>query len=145
MKINPKSGIGELLFGMKQPDVISIYGQPDKKFTDDEKNVIMVYNKQQFRLTFYEDEQFRMGYIISSNPELEMFGHKAIGEPVEKLKELLISNGFKMWEKEDFDITENHFNESGWITLSSEFGRIVKVELGAIINDKDEFDWKFTK
>jgi hypothetical protein len=27
--------------------------------------------------------------------------------------------------------------------LQAEFGTIVKIELGAIINDRDEFDWKF--
>src|SRR5690606_14024131 len=104
-----------------------------KKFTDDEKNVIFAYHAQQLRLTFYEDEQFRLGYIITSNPGLELNGQKIINEPIEKIKQLLTEKGFKSWEKEDFDITENHFNESNWITLSSEFNRIVKVELGAII------------
>jgi hypothetical protein len=51
---------------------------------------------------------------------------------------------FKSWEIEDFDSTENHFNESNWLILQSEFGLVVKVEIGAIINDKDEFDWKFS-
>jgi len=145
MKINPTSGIDKLLFGMKQRDVIAIYGEPDKKITDDENNIIFVYNARQFRLTFYEDEQFRLGYIISSQPELELFDHKIIGEPIDPIKEMLLGKNYKKWEQEDFDITENHFNEANWITLSSEFGRIAKIELGAIINDKDEFDWKFPK
>jgi hypothetical protein len=140
MKINLKNGIDLLLFGMKQADVKAIYGNPDKEFKDDDKNVIYVYNEQKWRLTFYEDEGFRLGYIISSNPELTVLDRKVIGREIEEVKTEL---SFKSWEQENFDLAENHFNESNWLILQSEFGVIAKVEIGAIINDKDEFDWKF--
>lgn len=143
MKINPKQGIDQLLFGMKQNDVTALYGKPDKQFDDEEGNKIYVYNNQKLRLSFYEDEAFRLGYLISANPELTLFDSKIIGEKVTDIKTRLQPKGFKSWEQEDFDLAENHFNEDNWIILQSEFGAIVKVEIGAIINDKDEFDWKF--
>jgi hypothetical protein len=143
MKINPKHGIDKLLFGMKQADVISLYGKPDKEFKDDDKNAICLYNAQQWRLTFYEDEGFRLGYIISSHPDLVVSDAKIIGNKVEDVKSALLPLGFKSWEEEDFDMAENHFNEANWFILQSEFGTVTKVEIGAIINDKDEFDWKF--
>ena len=142
MKINPKSGIDQLLFGMKLSDVMSIYGMPDKQFEDDDKNKISVYNKQKWRLTFYEDEDFRLGYIITSNPEVTLLDNKVIGRNVVEAKAAL---PFKTWELEDFDATVNHFNESNWLILQSEFETVIRVEIGAIINDKDEFDWKFKK
>jgi phosphatidylserine decarboxylase len=40
-------------------------------------------------------------------------------------------------------LTENHFNEENWLILQSEFGRIVKVEIGAVIKNEEDFDWKF--
>ena len=55
----------------------------------------------------------------------------------------LASQGFKTWEKEDFDLAENHFNEDHWLILQSEFDQIIKVEIGATIKNEDEFDWKF--
>ena len=61
---------------MKQKNVEAIYGKPDKQFKDEDKNIILVYNKFKWRLTFYEDEDFRLGYIISSNPELTLFNKK---------------------------------------------------------------------
>jgi len=140
MKLNPKNGIYKLLFGMKQKDVEALYGKPSKQFNDDDANVIYVYNTEKMRLTFYEDEAFRLGYIISSNPELTLLDKKVIGKNVETVKSEL---PFKTWEQEDFDSTENHFNESNWLTLQSEYGIIIRVEIGANINDKDEFDWKF--
>ena len=140
MKLNPKNGIDQLLFGMKQNDVIAIYGNPDKQFKDDDGNIIYLYNQQKWRLTFYEDEDFRFGYIITSNPEILLLDKKVIGRNVVEVKNEL---PFKSWEMETFDTTENHFNESNWLVLQSEFNEVIRVEIGAIIKDNDEFDWKF--
>lgn len=142
MILNPKNGIDKLLFGMQQKDVEAIYGRPDKEFKDDDENIIYLYNKEKLRLTFYEDESFKLGYIISSNPELLLMDKKVIGRNCIELKTEL---PFKSWEVEDFDSTENHFNESNWLTLQSEFGQVIRVEIGAIINDNDELEWKFKK
>lgn len=142
MKLNPKNGIDKLLFGMQQKDVEAIYGKPDKEFKDDDDNIIYLYNKEKLRLTFYEDENFKLGYIISSNPELLLLDKKVVGRNCIELKAEL---PFKSWEVEDFDSTENYFNESNWLTLQSEFGIVIRVEIGAIINDNDELEWKFKK
>lgn len=141
MKLNPKLGIDKLLFGMKQKDVETIYGKADKQFKDDDKNLILVYNSQKWRLTFYEDEDYRLGYIISSNTDLTLLDKKIIGRKVDEVKQELVT--YSSWEQEDFDLAENHFNEENWIILQTEFGEIANVEIGAIINNKDEFDWKF--
>jgi hypothetical protein len=140
MKINPKNGVDKLLFGMKQNHVEAIYGKPNKQFNDDDGNCIYLYFAEKLRLTFYEDEGFRLGYIITSNPEATLLDKKVIGINVEELKNEL---PFKSWEQEDFDSTVNHFNESNWLILQSEFGVVIRVEIGAIIKDNDEFDWKF--
>ncbi|MFN7676068.1 hypothetical protein [Flavobacterium sp.] len=140
MKINPKNGVDKLLFGMKQNHVEAIYGKPTKQFVDDDGNSIYLYYNEKLRLTFYEDEAFRLGYIITSNTEATLLDKKVIGKNVADLKSEL---PFTSWEQEDFDSTENHFNESNWLILQSEFGIIIRVEIGAIIKDNDEFDWKF--
>jgi hypothetical protein len=140
MKIYPKNGLDQLLFGMKQKDVIALYGPPNKKIEDEDNNIIFLYNQTKIRLTFYEDEDFRLGYIITSNPEATLLDKKVIGKNATKLKQEL---PFKIWEQEDFDSTENHFNDSNWIILQSEFDVVIRIEIGAIINDNDEFEWKF--
>jgi len=140
MKINPKNGVDQLLFGMNQNNVQAIYGKPSKQFKDDDGNEIYLYFKEKLRLTFYEDEAFRLGYIITSNEEATLLDKKIIGKNVALIKSEL---PFKSWEQEGFDSTENHFNESNWLILQSEFGVVIRVEIGAIIKDNDEFDWKF--
>ena len=140
MIINPKNGVGQLLFGMKQKDVEALYGKPSKQFNDEDGNVLCHYNAEKLSLTFYEDEAFRLGYIACSNPESTVLGHKVIGKNITALKADL---PFKSWTMEDFDSFENHFNESNWLILQTEFDEVIRVEIGAIIKDNDEFDWKF--
>lgn len=140
MTINLKNGIDQLLFGMKQKDVEALYGKPSKQFNDDDGNIIYLYNDQKLRLTFYEDEDYRLGYIITSNAEATVLNQKVIGKNIEQIKADL---PFTTWEVEEFDSTENHFNESNWLILQAEFNTIIRAEVGAIIKDNDEFDWKF--
>jgi hypothetical protein len=140
MIINLKNGIDQLLFGMKQKDVEALYGKPSKQFNDEDGNIIYLYNDQKLRLTFYEDEDYRLGYIITSNAEATVLNQKVIGKNIEQIKADL---PFTTWEVEEFDSTENHFNESNWLILQAVFNTIIRAEVGAFIKDNDEFDWKF--
>ena len=143
MKINLKSGIGELLFGMKEKDVKALYGEPDRQYKDEDKNIIYLYNDKKLRLTFYQDEDYRLGYIVCSHPELELKGTKIIGAKWETVSAAIQDKNLAAFEKETIDTVDQYFNEKNWILFQVEFDEVVKAELGAIINNKDEFDWKF--
>ena len=143
MKINLKNGIDKLIFGMKQKDVTAIYGKPDRNYKDEDDNVIYAYNKLKIRLTFYQEEDLRLGYMVASSPDLDLFGAKVIGRTIVDVKKDLAAKGVTKFTQEEFDTFENYFNEENWIILQTEFEEVVKFEIGAIINQKDEFDWKF--
>lgn len=145
MKINLKNGIDKLLFGMKQKDVTALYGTPDRNYKDEDDNVIFAYNALKMRLTFYKEEDFKLGYIVASSPKLELFGNKVMYRNINDVKKDLAAKGITKFTQEEFDTFENYFNEDNWIILQTEFEEVVKFEIGAIINDKDEFDWKFGK
>jgi hypothetical protein len=145
MKINPKIGIDKLIFGMKQNDVIAIYGKPNRNYKDEDDNVIFAYNSLKIRLTFYKEEELKLGYLVASSPDLELFGNKVINRKITDVKKDLAQKGITKFTQEEFDTFENYFNEENWIILQTEFEEVVKFEIGAIINDKDEFDWKFKK
>jgi hypothetical protein len=145
MKINLKSGIDKLIFGMKQNDVIAIYGKPNKNYNDEDDNVIFVYNDLKIRMTFYKDEELRLGYLVASSPNLELLGNKIIAKKITDVRKDLTQNGIAKFTQEEFDTFENYFNEDNWIIFQTEFDEVVKFEIGAIINSKDEFEWKFKK
>lgn len=144
MKILPKIGIDQLVFGMKQKDVKAIYGTPDKEFKDEEANVIYLYDNLKMRMTFYEEEDFKLGYLISSHQGLTLFETPIIGKKIAEVETLLQNRNFKALEVEQFDSVFNYFNESNWMTFQVEFGEVIRFELGAVFNEnEDEFDWKF--
>ena len=144
MEIKLKDGIDKLVFGMKREHVESAYGKPDRQFQDEDGNPIWVFNEPRLRLTFYVDEDSRLGYISSSHPDLTLHGIKLVGGAVDATKVALMPKGIKTWEKDSYDITEQYFNEANWIWLQAEFGTVVKVEFGVGMKEReDAFDWKF--
>ena len=143
MEAKLKFGIDKLLFGMKQDNVESIYGKPDFKYFDEEKNIILGYNSLQSRLTFYADEDFRLGYLTSVSENLSFFGTKIIGKTKDEVFSVFKSNKIEKWEKEIEDGVEMLFNEDHWIFLHFDYNQLIKVEIGAVFNNQDEFDWKF--
>ncbi|CAM3664862.1 hypothetical protein FSS13T_12640 [Flavobacterium saliperosum S13] len=143
MNIYPKNGIGELLFGMKQQHVITLIGKPNKQFTDEEKNVVYLYNQHKLRLTFYEEEEFRLGYMVISHPETTLFDKEVIGRMPKEVQNEAPERIYKSWEIAEEDGIVSYFNEDNWLMLICEFDEITKVEVGAII-ENDEFDWRFS-
>lgn len=141
MIIDPKNGIAGLLFGMQTQQVESILGAPDRQYRDEDENIIYLYSTHKLRLTFYADEAFRLGYAITSNKQATLLGYTVIGNPLDEMLEAL---PFKSWEREDFDSVTNHFNESNWLTLQSEYGEVIRIEIGAMIDEvTDAFLWRF--
>ena len=143
MEIKLKFGIDKLLFGMKQKDVEALYGKPSAQYEDEEDNVVYVYNAHKMRLTFYDEEEMRLGYITSTNPNLELFGTTIIGKPWREVKTLLQNNKLSKFETEVVDGTENFFFEENWLFVNVDYNEVFKIEIGAIFTDDDEFDWKF--
>ena len=141
MEIKLKNGIDKLVFGMKPKDVVGILGLPSKQFLDEDENKIYQYNHEKLHLTFYEDEDFRLGYIVCANENLKLLNKKIINQNIFEIQKSLEIDGLK-FILEDFDTFEHYFNENNWLILSVEFNQITKLEIGAIIKD-DEFVWKF--
>lgn len=141
--IKPGFGIGNLLFGMKLKEVTALLGLNYIEQKDADANLILTYNHLQMHLTFYADEDFRFGYLVSNHSQLNYLGKTLLGESINEIKEVFKNK--IVWEKnleEDTFIT-HHFNETLWIDLHEEFLKITKIELGVPVKNLDEFDWKF--
>ena len=143
MEAKLKFGLDQLLYGMKQNNVEQIYGKADFQFFDEDENVILVYNKLKTKLTFYADEDFKLGYITTSNKELTFFGTTFLGKSKSEVLELFKANKIEKWETEIVEGEEMLFNEDNWIFLYFDYNELIKIEIGAVFNNQDEFDWKF--
>jgi len=143
MEIKPEIGIGDLKFGMKLTDVKKILGNPDRERAekDDEHRIIVVFNKHRLRLTFYENENNRLGYIITSNPNLTYNGNKIINSNIDFIKNEVFRNIISEWEIEDYESFISHFEEKYWLTLHSEFETVTTFELGVPFKNEEEYKW----
>jgi len=73
----------------------------------------------------------------------QLFSEKIINKNWKNVEEIVTNKGIKSIEKENFDTVDNYFNESNWMIFQVEYNEVIRFELGAIFNDKDEFEWKF--
>ena len=143
MEIKLKYGIDNLLFGMKEQDVIKVLGKPDTQYKDEEENVVFMYNARKLRLIFYKEEEFKLGYITTTEANVKLFGTALIGKNWSDILPILEKNKLKSFETDTIEGMMSYFNEDNWIFFHVDYNEIVKVEVGAVFSDKDEFDWKF--
>ena len=143
MEIKLKYGIDNLLFGMKEQDVIKILGKPDSSYKDEDENVVFIYNSRKLRLTFYKEEDFRLGYMTTSNSMVKLFNTSLIGKNWSEVYPILEKNKIKYFESDTTEGILSYFNEENWLFFHVDYNEIVKIEVGAVFSDKDEFDWRF--
>lgn len=144
MDIKLKYGIDNLLFGMKEQDVTKILGKPDSSYKDEDENVVFVYNSRKLRLTFYKEEDYRLGYMTTSNPIIKLFNTTLIGKNWSEIYPVLEKNKIKSFESDTAEGIVSYFNEENWLFFHVDYNEIVKIELGAVFKEKeDDFDWKF--
>ena len=143
MEIKLKYGIDNLLFGMKEQDVTKILGKPDTQYKDEEENVVFMYNARKLRLIFYKEEDFKLGYVSTTNSVVKLFNTTIIGKNWSEVYPVLEKNKVKSFETDTSEGMMSYFNEENWLFIHVDYNEIVKIEVGAVFSDKDEFDWKF--
>jgi hypothetical protein len=143
MEIKLKYGIDNLLFGMKEQDVTKVLGKPDTQYKDEEENVVFMYNARKLRLIFYKEEDFKLGYVTTTNSVVKLFNTTIIGKNWSEVYPVLEKNKVKSFETDTSEGMMSYFNEENWLFIHVDYNEIVKIEVGAVFSDKDEFDWKF--
>jgi hypothetical protein len=143
MEIKLKYGIDNLLFGMKEQDVTKILGKPDTQYKDEEENVVFMYNARKLRLIFYKEEAFKLGYLTTTNPIVKLFNTSLIGKNWSDVFPVLEKHKVKSFETDTVEGMMSYFNEENWLFVHVDYNEIVKIEVGAVFSDKDEFDWRF--
>ncbi len=143
MILKLKEGFDNVLFGCSMDFIEKKIGKPDKIYEDEEENKKYQYNKQKLTLTFYKEAGFRLAYIQTSNEKMEILGKKIIGEDIDAVLDFFESKNIEDFKYEDYDSFETYTNEDNWLVLNVEYGVVDEVEIGVIINDNDEYEWKY--
>lgn len=142
MKLTPKIGIDNLKFGMTRTECYEIMGNPDRVINDsDEDEIILEFNEPKLRLSFYLNENNRLGYIRTANPKLVFNNQKIINAKIDIVKDEAFGIQIPKWEKEEYDFFTTYFNEENWITLNVEYGEVTEVEIGVPFKNDEEYNW----
>jgi len=143
MNLKPKIGIDNLKFGMSQKEIYEILGMPNRKRIDedDENQLFLEFNDEKIRLTIYQDENKRLGYIRTINPNIEYNGHKIINSTLEYAQNEIFGEIIKEWEIDDYEFFTTYGNDEFWLTLNVEYGIIISLEIGVPFKNDEEYDW----
>lgn len=142
MELKPKIGIGNLVFGMAESEVIKSLGKPDQTYfdTDDENQKLCEWNEAKLRLTFYSNENGKFGYLRIKSESIIFNGKLILGEKINMVIEEIF-NQIPEWETENYQSWKTHFNEEYWITIHEEFGYVTQIELGVPFKNENEYNW----
>jgi hypothetical protein len=102
-----------------------------------------MYNARKLRLIFYKEEDFKLGYMTTTNPAVKLVNTLIIGKNWSEVYPVLEKNKVKSFETDTSEGMMSYFNEENWLFIHVDYNEIVKIEVGAVFSDKDEFDWKF--
>jgi hypothetical protein len=91
-------------------------------------------------ITFYKQENNRLGYIRSSNPAITYNGELLLDQPVKDVLEGSMKT-MKNWQIEKYDYFDTYINEKSWLILNVEYERISDVEMGAPLEGDDVYVW----
>ncbi len=143
MDLKLEIGIDDIKFGMKKSEVEQILGQADRVRIekDDENKMMLDYNALNLRLSFYPNEDDKLGYIECSNKDLSFNGQKIIDNDVSFVKKEVLGNIITEWETEEYRSFTVHFNEKYWITLQVDFEKVTEIKLGVPFKNDEEYKW----
>ncbi|HLV42139.1 MAG TPA: hypothetical protein VKY37_07665 [Brumimicrobium sp.] len=141
MEVKPRIGIENIKFGMNRTEIVTILGEPDQVIEDtyDEGEYRLEWNELKLRLTFQAEDRFT--YYSSKYPNLMYKGQVFMDENIDKIKADTFGDLKSDWEIDDFETFKTHFEESIFLTLHSEYGKVSTFELGVPFKNETEFDW----
>jgi len=142
MELILSRGLDNILFGLRQADVLSILGEPDKEFIseEDQEEIIVQYNTRKLRLSFYQNEEGKLAYLDSANSDLMYKGKKIIGQSISAVQQEVFPE-ITDWEVEHYDTFDTYYNDEFSLTLFVDYGQVTQVEWGVPINFEDEYVW----
>lgn len=142
MKIKFGIGVEDILFGMTQEEIKSIWGEPNRINTEEkEQGIVYYFNSKMVKLKFDLDEDSKLSSIEVHNPKVKIFNRNVFLKTKEEIKSLLKSNGYINFEYEDYEIFDTFFCEDIWATFEFEFDRLISIEFSPLYKNDDERIW----
>ena len=142
MELKPGIGLDNLIFGSTEADVMILIGDPDRTFTneDDDNELIYQYNSRKLRLSFYKNQDRRLGYIRCGNNKVTYDNQPLLGQPIKELTETTLKT-ITPWNIDSYEFFDIYYNEANAITLNVEYEEVADLEFGVTVNKEGSINW----
>ncbi len=117
MNILPGIGIGEIRYGMREKEIISLIGKPDRV---DETEYIegsgdwhreLWYSSRNLTFTFNNDDDFRLGTITAMGSGNKLLGKDLFNAPKSLVRKIVAEQTEELLPSEDHSYIENETHE----------------------------------
>ena len=116
--IEPQRSVGDLLLGSTEREVIDLLGPDFEREIDEQGDLAIEYEDQGIRCTFWETNDFRLGWISVERPTASLCGAIPIGLSKAQIQELVSSKlKSSISEVDGVEHDDGHIQE--WMNVDS--------------------------
>ena len=141
MVIRPGIGVGNLLFGLSEMELVRALGPPDKRYRTGSGALRLQYFEPRLEFSIERENGERLGWIEVHSSMFTLLGQQVVGEPIASVLVFVTEVLGEKPEHEDYGSFESFFYPRNWVELQVEFGRVVCINWGVLFNEADEPVW----
>lgn len=143
MKIEPRQGLEDVVFGMTRDDVLKLRGEPghvnEEKHAAGETTLSWYYPERGLAFHFEEECDWRLKFMETSSPDATLKGEKIIGFDAKQLRKHLRKKRVD-WGEEEGD--DGLFYCEAWdMNFWFRNGVVESVQWEVRIDENDEYLW----
>jgi hypothetical protein len=145
LEIKPKEGLGTILFGEIPENLAKILGQPetaeDIRTDDDLKTTILSYPEQGITVFLEGLIEPIVSNFDVDNENATLFGVKVFTKTEAEIKQLMLDNGFKVFEEDEEEWGEKRLScDDALMDFYFIEGKLAAVNWGVYIKDDGTID-----
>ncbi|MDO4363557.1 MAG: hypothetical protein Q4C99_03440 [Clostridia bacterium] len=141
MNIEIGKGLADIIFGMKENEVIAMLGKPDNIITSREDGKEFLYNSLKIKLFFDFDEDNRLYSIEVFRKDITFLSTEVIGLSFEELLFFMKNNGYENYEVDNYDYFDTVLFDECNTYFTLEFNEVISFEFSPLFKNDDEIIW----
>lgn len=131
MKLRPKTGIEDFVFGLSDYKIIRRLGTPDliEEAWNNHDELIYQYFDIKTSFSFFLSNNRKLGTIRTSNESLTFNNQQIIGNSLNIVQNEILKSGSENWRYEPSEFHQNFYSETLNIALNVKYNVVFEIEI----------------
>ena len=138
MNITHGKGLSDLHFGLKEKDIIQLYGKPDKIVIQESGNRDLYFNQLMIVCKLESEHDYILGWIEVHNPKTTMFDTEIFNMDLSSVLTFLKQKLNEEPEIIDYESFETYYYDKSEVELQVEFGKLKNINFGYLFDINDQ-------